>query len=165
MDEIFSIKVLFVCTGNICRSPMAEGTLRHILKAHNLSHVVFVDSAGSQGYHVGDSPHPKAISAIRSRGIDISQLRSRQLTQKDIGNFDWIVALDRANQRYAQSLVENSSPKKILLLMDFTENWAEKDVPDPLLTNVRFDVVMEMIEDACYDLVYDLENELRLTKI
>ena len=157
MSQSETIHVLFVCTGNICRSPMAEGMFCHILSTQNLSHRFVVDSAATIGDHAGNPLHAKAQAAMRGRGIDISQLRSRKITPEDLRNFDWIVVLDRGNLRYIHALADASSRANIALLMDFTENWTERDVPDPLLSAINFDVVTEMIEDACFDLFYELE--------
>jgi protein-tyrosine phosphatase len=160
MPQGEAIHVLFVCTGNICRSPMAEGIFRHILIAQKVSHRFVVDSAATIGDHAGNPPHAKAQAAMRARGIDISQLRSRKLTPEDLRKFDWIVVLDRGNLRYVRSLADESSRANVALLMDFTENWAEQDVPDPLLSPISFNVVTKMIEDACFDLFYELEASI-----
>ena len=158
MSQKEAIHVLFVCTGNICRSPMAEGMFRHILNTQNLSHRFVVDSAATIGDHAGNPPHAKAQAAMRRRGIDISRLRSRKIMPEDLRKFDWIVVLDRGNLRYVRALADTSSRANVALLMNFTENWTERDVPDPLLSTVSFDMVTEMIEDACFDLLYEFEG-------
>jgi protein-tyrosine phosphatase len=118
-------------------------------------------SAATIGDHAGNPPHAKAQAAMRRRNIDISRLRSRKITPQDFWKFDWIIVLDRGSLRYVRSLADESSRANVALLMDFTEDWAERDVPDPLLSKISFDVVTEMIEDACFDLLYELGGSFR----
>lgn len=101
---------------------------------------------------------------MRTRGIDISHLRARKITPEDLKIFNRIIALDRGNQRYVQSLANETCSTTVALLMEFTEDWTERDVPDPLLSASSFDVVMDMIEDACFDLFYELEGSIPTSK-
>lgn len=119
-----------VCLGNICRSPMAEGILRDLAKKKNID--IDIDSAGTGNYHVGEAPDPRSISTARQFGIDISQLRARQFTEKDFDNFDIIYVMDHSNKADVLKLARSSEDeKKVQLFLDLLKNNKSKDVPDP----------------------------------
>lgn len=122
------MKILMVCLGNICRSPLAEGILREKL---NTSPGHFeVDSAGTGGWHAGESPDSRSIKVARINGIDISGQRARQVTKDDLNRFDLIFAMDESNYKYLLGISEEKQKKKIHLYLDFA-GLGQQDVPDP----------------------------------
>ncbi|MFC7049321.1 low molecular weight protein-tyrosine-phosphatase [Emcibacter nanhaiensis] len=130
------LRVLFVCMGNICRSPMAEGVFRHQANAagirDGLLHHLFIDSAGTTGYHTGESPDPRAQQTALKYGIDISELRARQVTRQDFADFDYLLAMDRENLKNLQRMGDPAHHHKVRLFMDFAENCPGiTEVDDP----------------------------------
>ena len=144
-------KVLFVCTGNICRSPTAEGVLRHLAKQAGME--IHVESAGTHGYHVGSPPDERALHHAKGRGYDLSAQRARQVRRRDFEHFDLIVAMDRG---HLQILRQNCPPQhqgKLRLLVD------GHDVPDPYYGGPEgFEQVLDMVEAACLGLLSELRH-------
>ena len=137
--------VLMVCLGNICRSPLAEG----ILKSKVDPDTVYVDSAGTGGYHIGNPPDPRSIEVARNHGLDIEKQRCRQFSSADFENFDLIYAMDRSN--YANIVALASSPTekdKVKLLLEEVE-LSTKEVPDPYWDDDGFEKVYQLIDTAC----------------
>jgi protein-tyrosine phosphatase len=122
--------VLFVCLGNICRSPLAEAAFRS--EAERLGLTIDIDSAGTGDWHVGRPPDPRAIAAARRNGIDITRLRARQVTAKDFRRFDHIVALDGENLADLRRLAPSNGKARLSLLLDHVEGRAGQAVPDPI---------------------------------
>ncbi len=123
------MKILFVCLGNICRSPMAEGLFRHVAKSHDVE--VHVDSAGTGGWHIGDAPDPRGQATLRSRGIDISTQQARQVEDTDFDTFDLVVAMDRRNHDALSALAGPARASKVKLFLEFAPHLDETEVPDP----------------------------------
>ncbi len=121
--------VLFVCLGNICRSPLAEAALRKVAAEASLP--VTVDSAGTAAYHVGSAPDPRSIAEARRHGIDISHLRGRQIEQTDFNRFDWIIGMDRSNMRNILHVRPTCSTAQIVMLMDLVIGREGTEVTDP----------------------------------
>jgi protein-tyrosine phosphatase len=121
--------VLFVCLGNICRSPLAEAAFRS--EAERLGLSVEIDSAGTGDWHVGRPPDPRAIAAARRNGLDISHLRARQVTAEDFRRFDHIIALDRQNLANLRRLAPPDGKARLSLLLDHVEGQVGMPVPDP----------------------------------
>lgn len=122
--------VLFVCLGNICRSPLAEGVAGHVAHARGVSDRFVFDSAGTSGEHDGEAPHPGSVRVARERGIDICGQRSRRITRADLDRFDVIVAMDRSNRRNVERL-GGFPAERLLLQRDFEQQADVPDVPDP----------------------------------
>jgi protein-tyrosine phosphatase len=125
------MRLLFVCMGNICRSPTAEAVFRHLAPTLAPRLAVAVDSAGTHDYHLGAPPDPRSQRAARQRGIDMSQLRARRLAAEDFERFDWIVVMDERNRTDALSLAPASYSAKLVRLLDFAPDQAVRNVPDP----------------------------------
>lgn len=151
-------KILLVCLGNICRSPMAEGVLRAKAMARRLS--IVTGSAGTGGYHVGEAPDARAQAAMRRQGIDIGDLRARQFTALDYGHYDLILAMDEDNLRDIRRLApDDGAVHKVRLIMDFAPAHAQRSVPDPYYgTETDFDQVFAMLDEACDNLLDGLAD-------
>jgi protein-tyrosine phosphatase len=143
------IKVLFVCMGNICRSPTAEGVFTKLVKDHKLEARFAIDSAGTHAYHVGNEPDLRSQSAALERGVDLSSLRARQVINGDFEDFDFLLAMDDENY----SILINACPEqyqtKIKYFLDYAPHLNERQVPDPYYGGqYGFERVLDMIEEA-----------------
>jgi low molecular weight protein-tyrosine phosphatase len=148
------VSVLFVCTGNICRSPTAEAIFRKLAADAGMSESVVADSAGTHGYHVGDPPDPRAQGAAAGRGYDLSGLRARRVDRSDFRSFDLIVAMDRGHFTTLSRLAEPETAHKLKLMMSYSRAFKEKDVPDPYYGGPQdFEQVLDMLEDAARGLL------------
>jgi protein-tyrosine phosphatase len=151
-----STRILMVCLGNICRSPMAEGVLRHLVRERGLA--VTTDSAGTSGHHRGEAPDRRAVRAMQRHGIDISDLRARQFVVDDLHRFDRILVMDEQN--LADILALAPSPElaaKVSLIMDLAPERAGLSVPDPYYGGDEgFEAVYRMLDEACAVLAADL---------
>lgn len=125
------IKVLFVCTGNICRSPTAEIVLRQLARTTGTNPPIHVESAGTHGYHVGEPADGRAIATAHDRGFDLTEHRARLVTGRDFQEFDYIIALDRGHLRILNGQCPSAAAPRIELLMKFTPDNPETEVPDP----------------------------------
>ncbi|WP_271010313.1 low molecular weight protein-tyrosine-phosphatase [Paucibacter sp. B51] len=145
------IRILFVCMGNICRSPTAEAVLREQLRAHGLTQRCEVDSAGTHGYHVGEPPDPRSQAHARQRGIDMSKLRARQVQSSDFAHFDLLLAMDADNLALLRQRCPADQPQsKLRLLTDFCQRQSARAVPDPYYGGHEgFEQVLDIVEDAC----------------
>lgn len=153
------IRVLFVCLGNICRSPTAEGVFRKIVLEHKLDHLIQIDSAGTHAYHIGEAPDERAQAACARRGIDISRLRGRRAVAGDIEEFDYVLAMDRENYAHLLDICPPGLEPRIRLFMEFAPNRAEQEVPDPYFGGAGgFDRVLDMIEDAAQGLLEEIRR-------
>jgi len=153
------MKVLFVCMGNICRSPMAEGYFRQLLakRADHLS--VTVDSAGTTGYHAGSPPDARAQAAARRRGIDISKLSARNVVEADFDCFDYIVAMDQENLADLLAKADPVYHDRIHLFLDYSQTHVGADVPDPYYGGkTGFERVLDLIAKAAEGLLVELER-------
>lgn len=146
------MKVLMVCLGNICRSPLAEGILQEKIREKNLPWTV--DSAGTGHWHIGNPPDPRSIAVANKYGIDIRTQRGRQLRLDDLDRFDLILAMDESNYqnilRFAQTPEQSA---KVRMIMDYVHPGQRVSVPDPYWDNDGFEAVYQMLEEACERLV------------
>jgi protein-tyrosine phosphatase len=146
-------RILFVCLGNICRSPLGEGILRHKAAERGLSYRIETASAGTGGWHQGDPPDHRSIAVGRSRGIDIGEQRARQLRADDFNLFDLIFAMDRDNLRNVVQRAPHHSSADIHLFMDYVSGTT-RDVPDPYYgTTKDFEQVFTMLDEGCGNLL------------
>jgi protein-tyrosine phosphatase len=147
-------RLLFVCLGNICRSPMAEGVFRRLAEEEGLLHLFEIDSAGLGDWHVGQAPDTRAQNAARSRGIDISGQSARQITRADYVRFDLVLAMDSSNYEELVQLAPEDSRHKVRRFLDFAPQARTKDVPDPFYGGrAGFDHALDLIEDAARGLL------------
>jgi len=153
--------VLFVCTGNICRSPTADGVFRHFVREAGLDAKVRVDSAGTHDYHVGEPPDERAQHHALRRGYDLGALRARQVAHGDFEQFDLLLAMDRGHLRILQRLAPPEHRHKLRLFMEFASARHRDEVPDPYYGGSRgFEEVLDMIEDAAHGLLEDLRARI-----
>ena len=154
--------VLFVCTGNICRSPTAEGAFRALLEANGLAESVTVDSAGTGSWHVDEPPDARASEAALRRGIDIADQRARQVREEDFDRFDLILAMDESHFQQLQSLCPDGQRHRLRLFLDFAPALGTRDVPDPYYGGPDgFEIVLDMIEAASAGLLAEIRARLR----
>lgn len=153
-------KVLFVCMGNICRSPMAEGMFHKAVREAGLERYVEADSAGTHAYHVGDAPDQRAQQAVRRRGADISKLRGRKVADSDFDAFDYILVMDGDNYN---KLIQHAPARhhhKIRRLLSFSRKYPNLDVMDPYYGGPQgFEENLDMIEDAVLGLIQEITRD------
>ena len=148
------LRILLVCTENICRSPMAEGLLRHYLAQMDLAKQVQVASAGTQASQPGVRPDPRAQKIAARAGIDLSRGRARRFVEKDFERSDMIVVMDTANLEYLQGICPPADRPKLRLLLSYTGDTGAVDVPDPYYGSTDgFETVFEIIDAAIYEMV------------
>jgi protein-tyrosine phosphatase len=154
-------RVLMVCTGNICRSPIAEGVLRAKIEAAGLAQRVVVDSAGTHGYHTSEAPDPRAIRAAAARGYEIAKLQARPVEPADFEDFHWILALDEGHLKWlAKRAPEGHDVKLELLMAHASRHEGLREVPDPYYgPDAGFERVLDLVEDACDGVVARLRSE------
>ena len=142
-------RILFVCLGNICRSPLAEGIMLHLKEKHKLNLVI--DSAGTANYHVNEAPDHRTIANAKKNGVDLSSLRARQFHESDFENFDHIYVMDKSNLRNVLTLAKkNEHKQKVSLLLDTLHPGKNQEVPDPYYGSEKhFEEVFQLVYKAC----------------
>jgi len=160
-----SYSVLMICMGNICRSPTAEGVLRHLLQEAKLSEAVHVDSAGTLDYHAGSPPDARSQKHARRRGYDLSGLRARQVRAWDFEQFDLILAMDWQNLEELRELCPPAHQHKLRRLMEFAPSGISEVVVDPYYGGTAgFETVLDHVEQACRGLLVYLRETLELPR-
>ncbi len=153
------IKVLFVCMGNICRSPTAEAAFRHYVENAGMSEHIVTDSAGTHDYHISDPPDSRAQRAAQQRGYDMSSLRGRQVAEDDFRRFDYVLAMDRANLAILQRIAPPDSTTQAGLFLEYARHHNEREVPDPYYGGADgFERVLDMVEDAAQGLLEEIRQ-------
>ncbi|MBI5505041.1 MAG: low molecular weight phosphotyrosine protein phosphatase [Deltaproteobacteria bacterium] len=167
------VRVLFVCLGNICRSPTAEGIFRAMVAEAGLAESIEVESAGTAAYHIGDGADPRSVRAARDRGYDLSRHRARQVHGADFETFDYVLAMDHENLRELESMRELRAVRRaqaqapeagrqlaqVSLLLDFAPQLQVREVPDPYYRrHDGFDIVIDMVEDAARGLLEHIRS-------
>jgi protein-tyrosine phosphatase len=149
--------ILFVCTGNICRSSTAEGVLRHYIQDAGLGEVVEIASAGTHGYHIGEPPDPRTIAHAKRRGFDLSAQRARKVRAEDFHAYDLILAMDRGHFAHLESLRSTDARAEVQMFLEYHPARPHTDVPDPYYGGAEgFEEVLDLVEQA---------NEVLLQKI
>jgi protein-tyrosine phosphatase len=155
-------RVLFVCMGNICRSPTIEGVFRHLVTRELPDRLIDIDSAGTHAYHVGEAPDPRARRAAEKRGIDLTSLRARRVTVEDFSTFDLVVAMDPLNVAVMEEVCPPEYRSRIRLLLEFAPQLGRDDVPDPYYGGSNgFEFVLDLAEEASAGLLAHLRTVLK----
>lgn len=142
------MKILFVCLGNICRSPTAEAVMRKLVEARDLS--IEIDSAGTAAYHIGKSPDARSQQVALKRGINMSGQRARKVAENDFYEFDFILAMDKANYRDLLAIKPSNANADVLLFLNQFGSMGYEEVPDPYYGGEQgFELVLDLLEDAC----------------
>ncbi|MGB8517323.1 MAG: low molecular weight protein-tyrosine-phosphatase [Gallionella sp.] len=153
------IKVLFVCMGNICRSPTAEAVFRQFVERAGLTEKIAVDSAGTHDYHIGDAPDLRTQRAAQQRGFDMGDLRGRQVDAADFSRFNYVLAMDSANLAILNRLAPKDSATQACLFLEFAHHHIEREVPDPYYGGEEgFERVLDMVEDAAAGLLQHIRE-------
>jgi protein-tyrosine phosphatase len=158
MSERGKISVLFVCTGNICRSPTAEAVFKYCVQQAGLAARIVSDSAGTHDYHVGEPPDPRTQAAARLRGYELGELRARRVRRDDFQRFDYVLAMDEANLRVLERLCPREQAHKLKLFLDFSDG-SLREVPDPYYGGPEgFERVLDLVEGAAQGLLRHLDR-------
>ena len=154
------VRVLFVCLGNICRSPLSQGVFEEVVRREGLSGEIKAASAGTHGfYHAGEAPDPRAQSSAASRGIDISAQRARLLEREDCERFDYVLTMDEQNHERVAALCRSDGKALVRPFLDFAPERPEHEVPDPYHGGLEgFDLVMDLAEEASEGLLKDIRE-------
>jgi protein-tyrosine phosphatase len=154
-----TVKVLFVCMGNICRSPTAEGVFASLVEQRGLSRQVQTDSAGTHAYHVGEPPDPRAQSTARRRGVDLSKLRARRFNRQDFLEFDYVLAMDADNYDALLKHCPDEARYKLKMFLEFAPHLNETEVPDPYYGGeLGFERVLDLVEAASTGLLDHIQK-------
>ncbi|WP_405238924.1 low molecular weight protein-tyrosine-phosphatase [Lentisalinibacter orientalis] len=161
MEKPSTINVLFVCMGNICRSPTAAGVFRKLVADAGLEEFVHIDSAGTHAYHTGEPPDQRAAAAAERRGFDLSGQSARRVTAEDFERFDYVLAMDRDNHEILLGAALEDHHGRIRLFLEFGSDPARQEVPDPYYGGaVGFERVLDLVEDAAQGLLRDVRARL-----
>lgn len=155
------VNVLFVCMGNICRSPTAEAVFRRYVEKEGLEDVIRIDSAGTHDYHIGEPPDSRTQRAAKQRGYEMSNLRGRQAGAEDFARFDYVLAMDEANLSMLKGLRPHDAASHLGLFLEFAEHHDEHEVPDPYFGGADgFEHVLDLVEDASRGLLKHIRSQL-----
>jgi protein-tyrosine phosphatase len=158
-EEPAGRRILFVCMGNICRSPTAEGVFRKVLSERGPDLDIDLDSAGTHGYHVGAPPDPRACRAAERRGIDLKPLRARRVTPQDFEQFELVLAMDEQNREFLLEMCPAEYRHRVRLLLEFAPQLERREVPDPYYGgSTGFEHVLDLVEEAAVGLLEYLRN-------
>ncbi len=156
-----NICVLFVCMGNICRSPTAQGVFERLVKEAGLEASITIDSAGTHAYHVGEPPDRRATQAAAVRGIDLTPQRARRVCEKDFESFDYVLAMDHDNLEDLRAICPAHVQERICLLLDYSETDQSGDVPDPYYGGAQgFDHVLDLVEEGARGLLENIRQRM-----
>ena len=155
------IRVLVVCTGNICRSPTGEGVLRQLAERRGLSTRVRIATAGTHDYHVGECPDPRTLRHAHGRGYDLSAQRAQQVRREHFDEYDYILAMDRTHLRILRNMAPQAAKARLGLFLEASGRWKGEDVPDPYYGGAEgFERVLDMVEEAAARWLDRIEAEL-----
>lgn len=153
------VKVLFVCMGNICRSPTAHGVFREMVRREGLEDRIVTDSAGTHAYHVGEPPDRRAQETAVRRGIDMSDLRARRAEPQDFHDFDYVLAMDQDNYQGLSGICPEGMQDRLQMFMDFAPDMRTREVPDPYYGGASgFEHVFDLVEAAAAGLLADIRQ-------
>lgn len=155
-----SVGVLFVCTGNICRSPTAEGVFRQMVIDAGLAKDIAVDSAGTHNYHIGEAPDERSLEAALRRGYDMSKQIARRVREEDFHKFDLLLAMDRGHLRHLTDMAPGDTYERVKLFLSYAPGAAGLDVPDPYYGGAKgFEQVLDLVEAGSRGLLAAIQRE------
>jgi protein-tyrosine phosphatase len=155
------IKVIFVCMGNICRSPTAQGVFERLVEQAGLTGRIHIDSAGTHAYHVGEKPDKRATQAAAGRGIDLTGQRARRFEAADFERFDYVLAMDSSNVDDLMVVCPEHHQDKVRLFLDFAAELSQSEVPDPYYGGPQgFERVLDLVEEGARALLVDIQRRL-----
>ena len=157
-------RIMFVCLGNICRSPLAHGVLEKLISDKNLTNKIEVESSGTSGFHRGEKPDPRMAGVAASHGVSLDHLRSQQFNQEDLSDFDLILPMDQENKEHIKRMVTDKSQlKKIILFRDYDPEGKGLEVPDPYYGGPSgFEKVFNIVDRTCKDLLDKFKRDALL---
>ncbi len=153
MSDIKPVRVLFVCMGNICRSPTAHGVFQSLVDDNGLGQSIQVESAGTHSYHIGNPPDPRSQATARQRGVDLSTQRARRFVSSDFRDYDYLLAMDSNNLADMLAIKPDDGNASAELMLVYSERFSEREIPDPYFGNDGFELVFDMIDDAARGLL------------
>ena len=156
------VKVLFVCMGNICRSPTAHGLFQQLVDERGLGQSILVDSAGTHSYHVGNPPDARSQLTAKGRGVDLSGLRARRFVANDFIEFDYLLGMDADNIADMRAIRPADAPARLQLMLEYSSRYSEREVPDPYYGDGGFELVFDLIDDAARGLLTHVRAEHNL---
>lgn len=157
------VSVLFVCMGNICRSPTAHGVFRQKVEEAGLQDRVFIDSAGTHAYHIGEPPDSRSQSTARQRGYELSDLRARKITASDFSHFDYFLVMDHDNLTNSLDICPPGDRNKVRLFLQYALDFEEQEVPDPYYGGAQgFSHVLDLVESASEGLLKEIRQRYSL---
>jgi protein-tyrosine phosphatase len=160
-ESTVKVSVLFVCMGNICRSPTAEGVFRQMVREAGLGDVIHTDSAGTHAYHVDNPPDRRARAAAERRGYSLDDLRARRVTDLDFEGFDFVIAMDKDNLANLRAAADEQHHEKIVLFLEFADGVGIREVPDPYYGgSAGFERVLDLVEQASRGLLETAKKRL-----
>jgi len=159
MPLLQPVKVLFVCMGNICRSPTAHGVFQSLVDEQGLGESIQVDSAGTHSYHIGTPPDLRSQAMAKSRGVDLGDLRARRFASTDFNEFDYLIGMDRDNLANMLALKPDASSAQVKLMLEYSDRFEQQEIPDPYFGEDGFDLVFDMIDDAARGLLRDIRSQ------
>ncbi len=162
MNDRPTTSVLFVCMGNICRSPTAHGVFQAMVDEQGFSDRILVDSAGTHSYHIGSPPDIRSQDTARARGVDLTGLRARQFESDDFLDFDFLLAMDHSNLSNMSSLRIPKARARLDLMLEYSDKYKQKEVPDPYFGNDGFELVFDLISDASAGLLSHIRRQYSL---
>lgn len=155
------VKVLFVCMGNICRSPTAHGVFRELVRSEGLEDLIGIDSAGTHAYHVGNPPDERAQATARGRGFDLSDLRARQVRSEDFREYDYVLAMDDENYVTLEAQCPPEHLERLRMFLEFAPEQSVREVPDPYYGGAKgFEFVFDLVDAASRGLLEDIRRRL-----
>ena len=160
MNNKMTISVLFVCMGNICRSPSAQGVFERLVEQHKLADLIEIDSAGTHAYHIGERPDERASAAALQRGVDLSSQQARRVSPDDFDRFDYVLAMDRDNYEILAASCPLKLRSRLRLFLEFAPDLLTREVPDPYYGGPSgFERVLDLIEEASEGLLADIRQQ------